>query len=414
MSEPGQDRLQPGIYFRPKERPRACWRLVLLDFESGVGANEARVAVAALAAMLRGLRAGSVRELLSQPSRDLEATRATFEKLDWLWGYGRRFFDRDRHDPPLTTADRPEFLAYLPASGDPFPALPWDDGADRTGEADLALQLTGESEAAVNRAAVEVWKLLEDERLPLRIAGWFDGFLRPDGRGWLEFHDGVSNIESSQRLKVLTAGGDPEWVAGGTYMAFLRCRVALAAWRSLPRPEQELIVGRDKPTGSPLVATERDASGRAVPVPAAALPADPSDEQLADYHDPPQATDPLLEASHVHRANQNRSSPHAPAAWRIFRQGYDFLDSLGPDGPLLGLNFVSFQGNLAALQHILHLPGWLADVNFGGPAESGRGDPLSPQLITLLAGGLYAVPPVAEPFAGACLFSSGASRPAEA
>jgi deferrochelatase/peroxidase EfeB len=287
MSEPGQDRLQPGIYFRPKKRPAACWRLVLLDLESGIGANEARAAVAALDAMLSGLRAGSVRDLLGQPTGDLEATRATFEELDWLWGYGRRFFDPDLHDPPLTSADRPEFLAYLPVSGEPFPTLPWDRGADRAGEADLALQLTADSEAAVNRAAVEVWKLLEDERLPLRVAASFDGFVRPDGRGWLEFHDGVSNVESSQRVKVLTAVGDPGWMAGGTYMAFLRCRVALTAWRSLPRPEQELIVGRDKLTGSPLVATKRDESGRALPVPAAALPTDPSDEQLADYHDPP-------------------------------------------------------------------------------------------------------------------------------
>jgi deferrochelatase/peroxidase EfeB len=190
-------------------------------------------------------------------------------------------------------------------------------------------------------------------------------------------------------------------------MAFLRCRVDLPAWRALDRDDQELIIGRDKLSGAALVATERDAVGRARPVPAPALTADASDSEIADYTDPPQATDPLIEASHIHRANQNRASPYAPAGWRIFRQGYDFLESLGPDGPVLGLNFVSFQADLGALHHILHLPGWLADVNFGGPTDAGPGDPPSPTLISLLAAGLYAVPPRGDPFPGAALFTSG-------
>ena len=184
-------------------------------------------------------------------------------------------------------------------------------------------------------------------------------------------------------------------MGGGTYMAFLRLRVDLRAWRALDRGEQELVVGRDKLTGNPLVAVRRGARGRARPV-----------AGDGDRFDPAETGDPLLESSHVHRANQNRGSSDAPAALRIFRQGYDFIDSLGPDGPALGLNFVSFQSDLQTLQHIMHLPGWLADVNFGGRAEPEPGDPPSPRLISLLAGGLYAVPPRARPFPGAGLFGS--------
>ena len=215
---------------------------------------------------------------------------------------------------------------------------------------------------------MEVWKLIEDEGLPLVPVASFEGFGRPDGRGWLEFHDGVTNMASSQRTGAIAAPADPPWMAGGTYMAFLRLRVDLRTWRALDRGDQELVVGRDKLTGSPLVAVRRDARGRARPVAGPPLPRHPTDEQLATRLDPPQTGDPLLEASHVHRANQNRASPEAPAALRIFRQGYDFLDAIGPDGPELGLNFVSFQSDLQTLQHVMHLPGWLADVNFGGPA----------------------------------------------
>jgi deferrochelatase/peroxidase EfeB len=214
----------------------------------------------------------------------------------------------------------------------------------------------------------------------------------------------VSNLDAGQRPAALTAGADPSWMEGGTYMAFLRFRVDLRAWRALERPEQELVVGRDKLTGSGLVATELDAAGKARPVAAPPLPPQPTDAELADYRDPPQTADPLLEASHVHRANQNRASPSAPGAWRMFRQGYDFLDSIGPDGPLLGLNFVSFQADLGTLQHVLHAPGWLADVNFGGPARPAPGEPRPPALLALLSGGFYAVPPTGAPFPGAVLF----------
>jgi hypothetical protein len=89
------------------------------------------------------------------------------------------------------------------------------------------------------------------------------------------------------------------------------------------------------------------------------------DRGLADFIDPPQTTDSLVETSYVHRANQVRGSPAAAAALRMFRQGYEFLEDL-VGRPRLGLNFVSFQRDLAVVHHVLHPPGWLGDVKFGG------------------------------------------------
>ncbi len=43
----------------------------------------------------------------------------------------------------------------------------------------------------------------------------------------------------------------------------------------------------------------------------------------------------------------------------------------------------------------MHLPGWLGDADFGGD---------EPPFTSVLAGGLYAVPPVESPFPGAGLF----------
>ena len=398
------DRIQPGIFFRTGESPQPCWRLVLLDVEPAARRTEVATAIRAITATFARLRDGRVPELAGQAGPSLAAQRESFADLTALIAYGRGLFDRERHDPPLTRAERPAYLAYLPSTGEPFPAVPRTTAVALPGEADVAIQLTATNEASVNRAAVELWKAIRRDGLPLRTVASFSGFGRPDGRGWLEFHDGVGNLQSRQRAAAITAAGDPAWMAGGTYMAFLRFAVDLVAWDELDRPDQELVVGRDKLSGSPLVATRRDSDGRLRPVAGPPLAERPTRAQRAAHADPPETTDPVLESSHMHRANQNRASTDAPAALRIYRQGYDFLESIGPDGPLLGLNFVSFQSDLATLQHLLHLPGWLADVNFGGPSEPAPGDPPSPRLLSLLAGGLYAVPPRARPFPGAVLF----------
>ena len=78
--------------------------------------------------MLDALRAGEVRELRGQPAAGVKDTAQLFDGFAALVGYGRSLFDPARHDPPLTTRTRPEFLAYLPARGDAFPAIPWVGG----------------------------------------------------------------------------------------------------------------------------------------------------------------------------------------------------------------------------------------------------------------------------------------------
>jgi Dyp-type peroxidase family len=391
-------RIQEGLIFEPGTRPPPSYRLLLLNAQPPATADDVAAALRSVLSMLRDLAVGRVRDLAGQPDGTMEHSREQFAGLEVLLGYGRRFFDDSAHAPPLTRAARPDFLSYL-ARPTAFPAVPWADAdTPNTGEADFALQLAGNSEAAVNCAAVECWKLIQDDDLALTVAATFAGFGRHDGRGWLDFHDGVSNIPSSQRLAAIEAAADPPWMRGGTYMAFLRLAVDLVAWRSVDRATQELVIGRDKLSGAALTAVERDESGRAAPVAA-------STAEQASWRDPPQTSDPLLEASHIHRANQNRASPAAPGGLRMFRQGYDFLDGFHGGLPVLGLNFVSFQSDLRTLQHVLNLPGWLGDANFGGPAQPQPGEPPSPHIAALLAGGFYALPPRAKPFPGSDLFS---------
>jgi Dyp-type peroxidase family len=406
------DRLQEGIYFRSGQRPPPYYRLLLLDYLPHTQVEQAHAALEQIFAMLGDLRTGTVRDLAGQDEEQIAKAVGELGETDSMFAFGARLFDHTLHDPPLLSAPRPKYLVSLTHDGDPLPAVAWSSERDRWGgEADVAIQLTGPSDAAVNRAAIEVWKLLADEKLPLAIVSSFAGFSRRDGRGWLDFHDGVSNIESSERLLAIRATADPTWMAGGTYMAFLRYAVDLSAWRALTRAQQELIVGRDKLTGQPVLGVRRGPAGEIVPV---AEPAPPDEETSlagADFREPPEVSDPIVKASHLQRANRNRASPWALAGQRIYRQGYEFLHGLNGDGISLGLNFVSFQADLGTLRRVLHLSGWLGDVNFGGPAAPSPGDPPNVQLLSLLAGGLYCVPPRDTPFPGAQVFDHPPTPP---
>jgi deferrochelatase/peroxidase EfeB len=403
-------RLQPGIYIERGVPPPAALRLLFLDVEPGASAADAAAAIGGTMAMLADLQGGRMRELATENAGDSLAT-VPAGSFDVLIGYGASLFARGSGKTVLTSAERPAHLVALRRDGPAFPSLPWDPTAIRdgapSGEADILLQFTGRSEHAVARAAVEVLKLIAEQDLPLSATGSYGGFQRDDGRSWIGFHDGVTNIEPSQRLAAVQCPGDPGWNRGGTFLAFLRIEIDLGIWRRLSRVEQELVVGRDKLSGCPLGSIDRIGDGL-LPRPIAAKPptTDSGWRERDAYFNPPETTDPLLEVSHVHRANQARAAGETPSGERIFRQGYEYLDDIGPDGPRLGLNFISFQRDLECLRQILGLSGWLGDVNFGGRTEPGPGEPEAPPLLALRAGGFYAVPPRGKAFPGADLLTT--------
>ena len=120
----------------------------------------------------------------------------------------------------------------------------------------VAIQFIGDTHLSTHRAIVETWKVLrkidiEESYAPMAMRSFYIGFNRPDGRTWLGFHDGVSNIRSTERLKQIQINKKnlnpvDYWTANGTYMAFLRITVDLTIWESIPIRDQERIVGRQK------------------------------------------------------------------------------------------------------------------------------------------------------------------------
>jgi len=400
------DRLQDGIYFRHGKTPGQCYRLLLLNVDPGTTPNDARAAIIAVWQTLQDLSRGVARDL--QPTRPSDPKISVpVASLTCLLGFGARLFNPDLHVPRLMDpALRPWELVALRRPGAPFPNLPWAlEEHQKPGETDLAIQFIAETELAVNLAVVEVWKLIVDRGLPLKIVTFHGGFARLDGRSWIDFHDGVNNMEAGEerRSAIEAVIADPPWMEGGTYMGFFRLAVDLASWRLLPREHQEILVGRDKLTGCPLEKVNRGPDGELVPVTPVGCPVsgtEPGSLRPED-REVPRVGDTLVGASHIHRSNHNRGAPNTDANNRIFRQGYEFLESPREGELSLGLNFVSFQRDLRRLKNSLRLPDWLGDVNFGGQVSPKPGEPAPIKLISAITGGFYAVPPKEEPFPGA-------------
>ena len=221
----------------------------------------------------------------------------------------------------------------------------------------VVLQFVADNEFFTNRAVVEVWKQIrnfqeKDMKKPvLSISAFYTGFQRPDKRNWLGFHDGVSNLKANERSLVISI--DPKylapndrWMAQGTYLAFLRIIIDLEKWETLSTSDQELLIGRHKLSGCPLVRV--DTNGRPIkdsrcPVPGYSEVTDPGNEPFRDP--PPYGTtagNNILQQSHV---GLTRPIDRVPVwdkkSFRIFRQGFEFLvASQDFPGFKAGLNFV--------------------------------------------------------------------------
>jgi deferrochelatase/peroxidase EfeB len=112
----------------------------------------------------------------------------------------------------------------------------------------------------------------------------------------------------------------------------------------------------------------------------------------------------ILSQSHIGRTRHiDHIKAEDLASRRIFRQGFEFVEPLyhNTTRPFrLGLNFISFQNDPAKLFFILTDPSWLGNSNFGGTGNiRGMAD-----FLTVLACGIFYVPPIEKPFPGMSIF----------
>jgi deferrochelatase/peroxidase EfeB len=406
--------LQEGIYHAPGKRPGRFFAILFLRARERA-AQAVGESFAGLWDVYGELKLGRVPDL---PGEQVEPGALTV-----LVGVGPNAFRLEGAGRPLPAGLGPEGQLLSPKAegGGPLLRAGGIDYAPEVREnpatEEIVVQAIADSDLAVKRLVVETWKHLHDSAdpetgsAPLELRTFYFGFQRDDFRSWIDFHDGVSNLRSEDREDVIaidpTRVEDEEWTFGGTYLAFIRLGVDLVAWRALDRREQEVLVGRDKLTGCPLVAMRED--GTPVPLQGCPIEGKPIGSKENDpIAEPPAVSDPRLVQSHVQRANHHVRPASDPSTRRVFRQGYEFLEwSEAAPGFRAGLNFVSFQDTSLRLTSMLTQPGWLGATNFGGDPES-QPDSLR-RLLTAYAAGIYLVPPETpgERFPGAAAFGLG-------
>jgi deferrochelatase/peroxidase EfeB len=296
--------------------------------------------------------------------------------------------------------------------------------------ADLVVQFISKSQLATYRAVMETWKYLARIQLSRRVLNlmtFFTGFQRDDCRSWLGFHDEVSNMATPRERKkaiIINRTNNnllPQdyWTEGGTYLAFLRTEVNIASWEKIERCKQEIVIGRDKLTGVPLIGVDKNGNPlkqNGCPPFSEIRSFDKRFHEHPDYFRKPSVTHGmdsivdvdasirLLSQSHIGRTRHiDHIKSEDPASRRIFRQGFEFIEPLYHDRtrPLrLGLNFISFQNDPTRLMFILTDPNWLGNSNFGGTGHiQGLTD-----ILSVLACGIFFVPPSEKPFPGVSIF----------
>jgi deferrochelatase/peroxidase EfeB len=373
--------------------------------------------------MYDGLKAGYLYDLenCAFPAGGLTVLIAYGQKIFELSGMTKKIPMDFKNKQFLAPAAR---MSILPGSG-----LKYSDHIhENVGISEhIAIQFISSTQLGAYRAVVETKKYLQaHKKQALRFSKFYTGFQRDDGRSWLGFHDEVSNMkDSNERLNAIAIDDISNnllprdyWTRNGTYLAYLRIEIDLDKWNSIERKLQELIIGRDKITGSPLVGVDKNGN----PVINVRSPSayqvkgfQKSFHEHPDYRKKPKlpnklrsildlrASADILNESHIGRARHidNIHSKYRVSR-RIFRQGFEFLEPLYHDHRnklRLGQNFISFQNDPSRLFFILTHPDWMGNTNFGGSNTK------MDKLLSVLVAGVFFVPPKEKPFPGISLFT---------
>ena len=359
--------LQEGIYYTKGSRPGQSLGIVFLRTKKSAKASEIGKVISKIWKVCDNLKKGIIPEFqnlnLSYPKH--------YHDLTVLIGYGPKIFDLDG-----ALKKKPKMFSDLSFSepnrggGSVFVQsdLSYHEDVIENHVAldDIVIQCISDNAYVTNQCIVEIWRQLsqttQDHNYSanLSVTKFYDGFRRGDDRNWMGFHDGLSNIKHEERKDVIAINAsqvqpDDRWTIEGTFMGFIRTYVDLPRWWKVERNEQELMVGRDKVTGCPLIGinenTGKNIVMRGCPMPGTKEVTDNGNEI---FRNPPRygyqllpagVTDKPLNYSHIAEARKiAREDPAQREKYQIFRQGYEFLENTESyPGIRAGLNFISFQ-----------------------------------------------------------------------
>lgn len=414
--------LQEGIYLSTKNPIGNSFCIMSLRADDATQIREIGGAVRLIWSNLVKLKKGIIADL------DIDSKHRKSGNLTVLLAYGYDLFKISGSQKEIPASFDNNWNFKPPDSGGGGVVL---DGANLTYSTKtfsnhllsdhVLFQFIAENEFFTNRAAIEVWKELRKigknrGSTPLRMSGLYTGFQRADHRNWLGFHDGVSNLKSHERSQVISIGSryltpKDRWTLNGTYLAFMRIEFNFEKWEDTSLTEQEILVGRDKLTGCPLIGVDKN--GKPVkdnrcPIPGTSEVIDHGNEYFREH--PPYGIgtqDKTLKYSHIGRTRPIDQVPiWDKKSLRIYRQGFEYLSSSTEHPGLdVGLNFVSFQNTPERLYRALTYQhtGFQKNLMSTSPPNLDR-------FMSVLAAGVFFVPPKiqGEPFPGSGIFFNDA------
>ncbi|NSC22634.1 deferrochelatase/peroxidase EfeB [Streptomyces albus subsp. chlorinus] len=226
---------------------QAHGHLVAFDLVPGAGRKQA-------AALLRRWSDAARRMMAGEPPRAAEhdtgiALDAGPSSLTVTFGFGRTFFTRTgmKDELPPQLAPLPDFSA---------------DALDKKrSDGDLWVQI-GADDSLV---AFHALRALQREAAGTARVRWqMSGFNRSRGaterprtvRNLMGQVDGTNNPRPDEKdfaeRVFVASSGQPEWMAGGSYVVQRRIRMLLDTWDKRSLEEQEKVIGRRKSDGAPL------------------------------------------------------------------------------------------------------------------------------------------------------------------
>lgn len=290
---------------------------------------------------------------LQHPARN--GTRAA----SITFGLGRRFFARF-----------PDLDSNLPAG---FRDT-WDLHAPDL-EVDLVIHVTLTQENVVPR----LLNGLRNDRARVAWVHHERGARTLGDREVFGQRDGLRGVPRAQRNTTVFIHEDrqpdePEWLAGGTYGAYIKIQQNMDAWANLDPATRERIIGR------------RDADGSRTDLQPGTNPH--AEGPFADPSAPPTT-------SHVRKAGP-RGDLHDQTL--ILRRGVPFTDT--ENGAVInGLHFLSYQATLSQLDVVLN--DWMFNPDFPTP---GAGADALLSMVTFVNSTAFVVPPHDDRFPGAGYF----------
>ncbi len=421
-------RLQNGIYYRREPHIGNSFCVIFLRASESSNAVDVGNMLDGLWLRLKELENGIIKELDVNPK-----TRSS-GNLSILIGYGPKIFllDGVKKTKPENFDNKWVFNEPNPKGGGPIldgSEISYADKLDSNHALfdHIIVQFIADTDFHTSRTLVETWKELRQlnnkmkPKTPLEVSAIYKGFQSETGRNLLGFHDGVSNIKSSERLNAIAIKPNNRnqdlWTVNGTYLAFMRTVINIQAWEDLSVERQEIIIGRDKETGCPLIGIDKGGK----PVKDSGCPVfgtrEVTDRGNEHYRERPQygiknistvVSEKILQNSHIATTGfPNRIQGQIYIPNRIFRQGFEFLESSNSyPGFDLGLNFVSFQNNPESFFKSLIIR---ADkTRSDSKINKDNAMPSLNNFFSVYSAGVFFIPPIeiGEVFPGSSIFFS--------